>query len=118
VAPTVRTKVLISRGTPRFTSDTRRAVGSVAFDEDVENAVNITAWTRRKNSSGEMRESKPTDSEYTPNMCSDKPTSTVTTYHANARSRANPKRAVGVKRRQATANGANHITRSMIFAET
>ena len=39
VAPTVRTKLLISLGTPRFSCETRRAVGSVALDELVENAV-------------------------------------------------------------------------------
>ena len=58
VAPTVSTKLLISRGTPRFSSATRRAVGRVAFEDEVENAVSITVLTRRKNSSGEMRDRK------------------------------------------------------------
>ena len=61
VAPTVSTKLLISRGTPRFSSETRSAVGSVAFDDDVEKAVMITVLIRRKNSSGLMRERIATD---------------------------------------------------------
>ena len=63
VAPTVSTKELMSRGTPRFSSETRSAVGSVAFDDDVEKAVIMTVLMRRKNSSGWMRERNQTDAE-------------------------------------------------------
>ena len=38
-------------------------MGSVAFDDEVENAVSITVFTRRKNSSGEMRDRKASESE-------------------------------------------------------
>src|SRR2546425_2154516 len=108
----------MSRGTPRFSSDTRSAVGSVAFDDDVEKAVSITVRMRRKKSRGEMRESTATEMEYTPNMCSASPPRTVNTNQASATSRSKPKRAVVVNSRHATAKGAIHMTMSMIFAET
>src|SRR6185369_13247955 len=103
---------------PRFSSETRKAVGSVALDEDVEKAVTIAVRTRRKNSKGEIRESKATEMEYTPNMWRAKPPSTVNTNQPSATSRSNPKRDVVVNSRHATATGAVHMTRSIIFAET
>jgi hypothetical protein len=66
VAPTVRTKLLISFGTPRFSSEIRRAVGSVAFDDDVENAVTMTVQTRLKKSIGFSLDNSHTESDYTP----------------------------------------------------
>ena len=57
------TKVLISRGTPRFCSEIFRAVGSVAFEDEVENAVTMTVLMRLKNSIGEIRESSASDNE-------------------------------------------------------
>ena len=52
---------------------TLTGAGSVAFDDEVANAVSITVFVRRKNSSGEMCDNNATDAEYTPNMCSASP---------------------------------------------
>ena len=89
--------------TPRFCSPHFRAVGKVAFEDDVANAVSMTVFTRRKNSSGEIPESSFTDSEYTPNMCSASPPITVTMNHSRACRRSSPKLAVLLNSRQATA---------------
>ena len=107
VAPTVSTKVLISRGTPRFSSDTRSAVGSVAFDDEVENAVSITVRMRRKNSTANPRQQRHRKRIHAEHVQA-KPISTVTTNHASAKSRSKPKRAVVVNNRQATAKGRQH----------
>ena len=66
-------------------------------------AVSMTVFTRRKNSSGEMRESRATESEYTPNMWRPSPRSTVSTNQDRAARRSIPKRARLLKSRQATA---------------
>ena len=52
VAPTVSTKFVMSGRTLRFSFVTRIAVGSVTFDELVENAVSITSRMPRKNCAG------------------------------------------------------------------
>jgi len=44
-------------------SEMRSVVGSVAADDEVENAVSITVLMRRKNSRGGMRDSSHRDSE-------------------------------------------------------
>ena len=49
-------------------SDTRRAVGRVAFDELVENAVSMTVRTRLKNSTGETRAASLSAIGYTTNV--------------------------------------------------
>ncbi len=43
VEPTVSTKRPISAGIPSFSLETRNAVGNVAFDDDVPNAVRIAS---------------------------------------------------------------------------
>ena len=63
VAPTVRTKLFISLGTPRFSSETRNAVGRVALDDEVENAVTMTSQTRLKKSIGFIFDSSQIESE-------------------------------------------------------
>src|SRR5262245_55683474 len=52
-----------------------------------------------------------------PNICRDSPSRTVTTYQRSERNRSNPKRAVLVNRRHATAYGAMRMIMSMIFVE-
>ena len=53
VAPTVSTKRDTVRGRPSFSSATRSAVGRVALDEAVENAITIASWMPRKKATGE-----------------------------------------------------------------
>ena len=52
VEPSVKTKLLISRGTPTFSSETRKASGRVALEELVEKAIAITSSMERKNFKG------------------------------------------------------------------
>ena len=52
VAPTVNTKRDTLRGKPIW-SATRSAVGRVALDEAVENAISVASWISRKKPSGE-----------------------------------------------------------------
>jgi hypothetical protein len=54
VAPTVSTKELMSRGTPRFSSETRSAVSSVAFDERRRERRDDHRHDAAENSSGLM----------------------------------------------------------------
>ena len=65
-----------------------------------------------------MRESRATESEYTPNMWSARPSSTVAMNHDSAASRSRPKRARLLNSRQATAKGAICMIMSTILAET
>ncbi|MNE92359.1 hypothetical protein D3C80_1900730 [compost metagenome] len=53
VAPTVSTKRETRRGRPSCSSATRSAVGRVALDEAVENAIKIASCTPLKNFLGE-----------------------------------------------------------------
>src|SRR6185369_17611345 len=105
-------------GTPRFSCETRRAVGRVAFDDEVLKAVSMTVLMRRKNSSGGIRDSSATDSEYTPNMWMASPRRTVAMNQPRAWRRSSPKRATFVKMRQATAKGATFMIMSTILAVT
>ena len=63
VEPTVSTKRLIVGGRRRSCSATCRAVGKVALDEAVENAVNIASRTSRKNARGLVLPTSFTSSE-------------------------------------------------------
>ena len=62
VDPMVSTKRETCDGSLRFSSATRSAVGSVAFDDAVEKAVIIASCTPRKKKRGLMPPRKRTDS--------------------------------------------------------
>src|SRR5690606_6577828 len=99
----VNTNEFISSGTPMFSRDSRRAVGKVAFDEDVENAVTAVVFIFRKKSKGESADKKYTEAEYTTNPWISRPPSTTKINHNNANNRSIPKDAILLKTNKLTA---------------
>ena len=95
--------------TPTFCSTARIVTGSVAADEDVENAIASGSAMLRKWTHGRIRPSSRSSSGSTRNRCVASPPATVSAYQPSARNASPPVLATALTIRPKTPNGASRM---------
>src|SRR3546814_7168888 len=105
----VRAKRATLRGSFNSVSATRSEVGSVAFDDAVENAITDASCVSRKKAIGDRRASTMSNNGKTMKICTTSAASTKPTNAASRTSRSQPKSAERLKMKQKTTKGARRM---------